>query len=328
MKIGVWILTFFLFLNFLLLPPAQSAVTGQEIQLWVDKKEALVEGRVKVLDEAPKLIGGRLFVSLATISDLLGLEINWINSEQKVEIKKDALSISLWVGKQVAYVNGEEVPLDAAPIIQEGITLILLKFITDKLGLETVWDNTERKVTIYSDNSRHTWECSYPLMEEALSQGKAFRSSQEFLRWQEKNYQVCLGAHDSVLIMTPFATLTSLSFFSSQAGKDLKTEDVNFLMIDMNLNFCARVHGNNPDFYKKYSAKVRLSDGREVSPVVSHFSETGKKLPFMLFGPKFVAFCNWGFPLSRIPPSGMITFVISDPERGEESVSINLGNFK
>jgi|YelNatPaOPRAMG01_1025707.scaffolds.fasta_scaffold04969_5 hypothetical protein len=328
MKFGVWVLALILTLNFLIFPPAPSTFAGQEIQLWADKKEALVEGRVKALDQAPQLIGGRIFVSLATLSELFGLEINWINSEQKVEIKKEGLTISLWVGKQVAYVNGEEVPLDSAPILQEGTTLIPLKFITDKLGLETVWDETERKVTIFSDTSRHTWECPYPLIEEALSRGKAFRSSQEFLRWQQQNYQLSLGSQDTVLVMTPFATLTSLSFFSSQTGKDLKTEEVNFLIKDMNLNFCARVHGNTPDFFKKYSAKVRLPDGSEVSPVVSHFSETGKRLPFMLFKPKFVAFCNWGFPLSRIPPSGMITFVISDPDKGEESVSFNLGNFK
>lgn len=57
--------------------------------------------------------------------------------------------ISIWIGKKKALVDGEEVEMNAAPIISESRTMVPLKFINQQLGLHTEWDSEDQRVDIY-----------------------------------------------------------------------------------------------------------------------------------------------------------------------------------
>ncbi|KJF27926.1 copper amine oxidase N-terminal domain-containing protein [Clostridium aceticum] len=55
----------------------------------------------------------------------------------------------LWIGKDVARVEGKEIKLDAAPETKNSRTMVLLKFISDQLDIKVAWDEKEQRVDIY-----------------------------------------------------------------------------------------------------------------------------------------------------------------------------------
>lgn len=69
-------------------------------------------------------------------------------SEISVTTPGDETIIKLAIGKTSYSVNGLPKTMDTAPFIQEGRTLLPIRFITEAIGANTAWNNDERKVTI------------------------------------------------------------------------------------------------------------------------------------------------------------------------------------
>ncbi len=61
-----------------------------------------------------------------------------------------ATKVELWIGRNTALVDGEEVFLDQPPIInpQAGRTLVPVRFLAEVLGWQVEWNGAERKVTL------------------------------------------------------------------------------------------------------------------------------------------------------------------------------------
>ncbi len=60
----------------------------------------------------------------------------------------EEMNIELTIGEKTAKVDGEEVELDVAPKIENGRTLVPLRFLAETLGFDIEWDNLQRKVYI------------------------------------------------------------------------------------------------------------------------------------------------------------------------------------
>ncbi len=56
--------------------------------------------------------------------------------------------ITLQIGNTKAYVNGEMFSLDAAPFINDGRTMIPLRFISESFNAKVLWNNSIQKITI------------------------------------------------------------------------------------------------------------------------------------------------------------------------------------
>jgi N-acetylmuramoyl-L-alanine amidase len=54
----------------------------------------------------------------------------------------------LTIGSDLAYVNGAEIRLDAAPVIQNDATLVPLRFVSETSGAEVAWDDALRRALI------------------------------------------------------------------------------------------------------------------------------------------------------------------------------------
>lgn len=65
------------------------------------------------------------------------------------KIKEDnPMKIVLQIGKNEATVDGEKVSLDAPPVLQNGRTMVPLRFIAESLGCKVEWDGKKQKVII------------------------------------------------------------------------------------------------------------------------------------------------------------------------------------
>ena len=118
------------------------------IKLQIGNKNAIVNTSTLILPVAPVIKNGRTFVPLRFVSEAFGAEVTWDGIFKIVGIKLGENEIKLQIGKNYAVYNDKQVTLDATPFIQSGSTLVPIRFVSELLGADVVWDGTTKTVTI------------------------------------------------------------------------------------------------------------------------------------------------------------------------------------
>lgn len=96
----------------------------------------------------PQMMDARTFVPIRVIAEKWGAVVGWHQEREQVRIAKDDQKIDLYIHEQEAYVNGEVVVSDAAPIVIKGTTLIPLRFVSELLGAKVDYDAKSRSVMV------------------------------------------------------------------------------------------------------------------------------------------------------------------------------------
>lgn len=112
---------------------------------------ATVNGEEATLDVPAKIINGRTMVPIRFVAENLGFDVGWNRTDKTIAIGENG-KVSLKVGSTTATVDGKTVALDSAPVIENGRTLVPLRFILESLGAEVNWDSEAKCASIeYSD---------------------------------------------------------------------------------------------------------------------------------------------------------------------------------
>ncbi|MEN2775548.1 copper amine oxidase N-terminal domain-containing protein [Acetivibrio clariflavus] len=179
-----------------------AETSGKTVVLQVNSTTAIVNGKSVTLDVAPYIdeSSGRTLVPLRFISESLGYIVEWDDEEKAVRIcnKIDMNSIDssegsveyfrswstykyvkLTIGNNVAetcddYIIGEYVyiekePLDQAPVIKDGRTMLPVRFISEQMGLNVEWDSKTQKITISSKGEGYVPEPIEAALEKVAS---------------------------------------------------------------------------------------------------------------------------------------------------------------
>ncbi|MDR2295650.1 MAG: WG repeat-containing protein [Clostridiales Family XIII bacterium] len=123
-------------------PESALPQAGRLIKIEIDGE------RLSLPDVDPVIENDRTLVPMRYIFEALGAEPLWNEAERSVTAEKDGAEIKLRIGESVAWVNGEEIPLDAAPVLRGGRTLVPVRFIAESLGARVDWDAARRTVVI------------------------------------------------------------------------------------------------------------------------------------------------------------------------------------
>ncbi len=119
------------------------------ILLWIGKKKALVFGEEKTNDVAPVIRNDRTMLPARFVAEALGAKVTWSeDAPDKVVIEKDDIEIIIYIGKDYALVNGEEVLLDSPAFIENDRTYTPIRFISEALLATVIWDEENSLVTI------------------------------------------------------------------------------------------------------------------------------------------------------------------------------------
>lgn len=141
-----------------------SAKTLKDIELiilkfYIGKTIYYLNDEMKSMDVAPMILEGRTLLPIRYVAEALGALVGWEAKEQKVTINFKGTVIELWIGKNLATVNGEWKLIDPTnpnvkPItIPPGRTMLPIRFIAENLGCKVDWDPNlkEVKITYLSD---------------------------------------------------------------------------------------------------------------------------------------------------------------------------------
>ncbi|MGC9090028.1 MAG: stalk domain-containing protein [Caldisericia bacterium] len=123
------------------------------ITLQIGNKIIYVNGNLQEIDVPPQIIEGRTLIPIKWVIEPLGGVTLWDPIEKKVTINLKNIIIELWIGKNIAKVNGNYKPIDSnnlkvVPLIIDGRTMLPLRFVAESLGADVQWDGTTKTITI------------------------------------------------------------------------------------------------------------------------------------------------------------------------------------
>lgn len=110
-----------------------SAAPEREIKVTIDGKEVLFP------DQKPIAENQRTLVPVRFVSEALGANVEWVQSEQKVKIEKDGQLIELILGQKKVRAGDKTIELDVAAKGYNQRTMVPLRFISEALGCNVEW---------------------------------------------------------------------------------------------------------------------------------------------------------------------------------------------
>ncbi len=100
---------------------------------------AYVDGEKTELDETPVVVNDRTFVPLRFCAEALQAEVMWIDETQSVVVKKNGKIVEFYIGSTVYKINGSLFEADAAPFLQNGRTMLPIRFLAEALDEKVEW---------------------------------------------------------------------------------------------------------------------------------------------------------------------------------------------
>lgn len=131
----------------LLLFMAASAWAAGEISVYVNNVKVSFPDQKPFIDK-----NNRTLVPVRFVSEALGATVDWEGTIQTVTIKHRANTIKLKIGESKATVNDQTKTFDTKAILQNGRTMVPLRFISETLGAQVEWIAKTNTVKVILDN--------------------------------------------------------------------------------------------------------------------------------------------------------------------------------
>jgi cell wall-associated NlpC family hydrolase len=106
------------------------------------------DGKPIAFDVQPVLDNGRVLVPLRAIFETLGADVDWNGSTRTATAIRGLNTISLTVGETTAYINTTAVQLDVPAQTVDGRILVPLRFVSEAMGADVVWNSADQTVEI------------------------------------------------------------------------------------------------------------------------------------------------------------------------------------
>lgn len=113
-----------------------------------DELTVKVNGTTIAFDAKPYIENNRTMVPIRFISEALGAKVDWNGTYKLVTITLNDTRIEQKIGKTVAIVNNHEVTFDVPAVIKNDRTMVPVRFVSEALGANVIWEESTRTVII------------------------------------------------------------------------------------------------------------------------------------------------------------------------------------
>ena len=136
-----------------ILPRNPDAVGAQEIRLYLipgKENTAYLDGEPMELTAKARIIDDRVVVPLRFISEAFGCIVTWEEDKMgQITVYDGSREIRMWKDAKDVWMNGTPYFTDVAPkIVDEGYTMVPLRFIAETLECWVDWDDKTREVIV------------------------------------------------------------------------------------------------------------------------------------------------------------------------------------
>lgn len=130
-----------------------SNTADNRIILTIGQYDLYAFGTTSQMDVAPQIVNDRTMLPARFVAEKIGSNVEWNETEpNKVRITKSSIEIIIYIGSDIAYVNGEAVTLDSTAFLENDRTYVPVRFICENLGASVEWNEPEQQVIITVNN--------------------------------------------------------------------------------------------------------------------------------------------------------------------------------
>ncbi|SMP61713.1 fibronectin type III domain-containing protein [Anoxynatronum buryatiense] len=133
-----------------IVPPITEVVT----RLAIGSSQYQVNGQLRQMDAVPVIYESRTLLPIRYVAEAVGATVQWDAMTEKVTVMLDNTVVELWIGNNIAKVNGVSTQIDANNsqvkplILPPGRTMIPLAFVSRSLGCNVQWNDLTQEVTV------------------------------------------------------------------------------------------------------------------------------------------------------------------------------------
>ncbi|MBD0384002.1 copper amine oxidase N-terminal domain-containing protein [Paenibacillus sedimenti] len=110
-----------------------------------------VNGEEPTFEVAPFIREGNTLVPFRAISEALKATVSWNEEERSVTVTRDGITVKLFIDSKTATVNGNEVTLEVPAAIENGSTVVPVRFVSEALKAAVKWESETQSVVIYEE---------------------------------------------------------------------------------------------------------------------------------------------------------------------------------
>jgi len=121
---------------------AASAANAQNIGVTVDGRRVDFDGT------QPKMVNNSVLVPLRGVFEEMGATVRWNQARQQVTAIRDNKKIQLIIGEHFANIDGRSVRLNTPARVENGSTLVPLRFLSEALGAQVRWNPNDMMVLV------------------------------------------------------------------------------------------------------------------------------------------------------------------------------------
>lgn len=114
---------------------------------------AYVNGVHPKFDVPPVIKEGRVLIPFRAISEALKAEVLWNQEERSVTVTRGDTVVILIIDSHIALVNGVEVSLDVPGQLENGRTLVPIRFLSEAFKAEAIWEQETKSVIIIEEDN-------------------------------------------------------------------------------------------------------------------------------------------------------------------------------
>jgi N-acetylmuramoyl-L-alanine amidase len=130
---------------FLLAFPKSGEASSSSASIFLDGEPLNLSSGVQVAN-----MKGNVMIPIRVVSENLGFKVGWEKASQTVTVENSEKAVRMVVGSQQAEMNGAQVELNLAPVLNGQNTLVPLRFVSEQMGLDVKWDNQTKAVFLSS----------------------------------------------------------------------------------------------------------------------------------------------------------------------------------
>lgn len=131
----------------LCLPMWSAGARAAAVQITIE-----LDGMELSTDVPPYITASNVtMVPAGVISKGLGAAVQWDQNSRTATISKGETVLKLTSGRKTASVNSSSVSLDTSVQITQGRVMVPLRFVSEQLGLQVVWNQATKHIALYSN---------------------------------------------------------------------------------------------------------------------------------------------------------------------------------